>query len=269
MEKGRQRQCPILLTTLYGVPVYKSLSKDSTKDIEEQGSKGSEASKIKKAKADPKPRTPKYDSGIPAGPKKKVDAVKQKLHDLTTALDLLSKSATSIQIAPLLSPATMAQIDGASAATAQALAALDLLLGAPNAAELVEQGIKEAEEVVAEVNRKKKIITQLVDNAKTLAGVDTPSEPPEKKPKREPSREPRQIRKGQHSETVFVSQGCRPCPFARLPAKGPFACENRGIGSKHFVSRDISQKKSNDNAASLFGECAVACGVCGRLWSVR
>ena len=129
-----------------------------------------------------------------------MDAVKQKLDDLATALELLSKSATSIQIAPLLSPATVAQINGASAATAEALAALDLLLGAPNAAELVESGIKEAEEVVAEVNKKKKIILQLVANAKTLAGVDPPEEPPEKKPKGEPG----QIRNGQHSETYRI-----------------------------------------------------------------
>ena len=184
MENGCQRQCPILLTTLYGVPVYKSLSKDSTKDIEEQGFKGSEASKIKKAKAAPKPKNPKDDSGIPAGQKKKLDAVKQKLDDLATALELLSKSAKSTELAPLLTPATVAQIDGAFATTAEANAALDLLLGAPNAAELAEQEIKKAEEVVAEVNNKKKTFVQMADNAKTLAGVDTPSEPPEKKAKK-------------------------------------------------------------------------------------
>ena len=56
----------------------------------------------------------------------------------------------------------MAEIDGAFATTAEANAALELLLGtelaehAPNAAELAEQGIKEAEKVIAEVNRKKK-----------------------------------------------------------------------------------------------------------------
>ena len=33
MENGRQRECPILQCTLYGVPIYKSLTKDSTKDI--------------------------------------------------------------------------------------------------------------------------------------------------------------------------------------------------------------------------------------------
>ena len=108
--------------------------------------------------------------------------MKQKLHDLTTALDLLSKSATSVQIAPLLTSATVAQIDGASATTQEAIAALDLLLAAPNAAELAEQGIKEAEEANVEVTKKKKIITQLVDNAKTLAGVE-PDEPPEKSKK--------------------------------------------------------------------------------------
>ena len=182
MENGRQRQCPILQTTLYGVPVYKSLTKDSGTYIEEQREKGREESKIKKGKAPPK--KPRDETGLPAGLQKKVDAVKQKLDDLYTALELLSKAAKSTELAPLLTPAIVAEIDGAFATTAEANAALDLLLGtelaehAPNAAELAEQGIKEAEEVVAEVTRKKKIITQLVDNAKTLAGVDTPSEPP-------------------------------------------------------------------------------------------
>ena len=50
MENGRQRECPILQCTLYGVPIYKSLTKDSTKDIEEQSAKGCEESKLKAPK---------------------------------------------------------------------------------------------------------------------------------------------------------------------------------------------------------------------------
>ena len=178
----------------------KGLTKDNTKDIEEQGEKGGEESKFKKGKAPQKPKKPKDETGLLAGLQKKLDAVKQKLDDLATALELLSKSAQSKDLFSLITPAAVAQIDAAFATTAQANATLDLLLGAPNAAELAEQGIKEAEETVAEVNRKKKIILQLVDNAKTLAGVDTPSEPPEKKPKGEPG----QIRNGQHSETYRI-----------------------------------------------------------------
>jgi hypothetical protein len=42
-----------------------------------------------------------------------------------------------------------------------------------------------------------------------------------------------------------------------------------GSHSIRGIQKHIDKKKSNDNAVSLFGECAVACGVCGSLWSVR
>ena len=158
MPNGRQKECPILECTLYGIPINKSLTTDSTKDICEHSSKGCEESKHKapeKAEKDVKNEP----TGIPSGLKRKLDAVKQKLEDHHTAFGLLSTSARTEQIAPLLASATLTQIDTTSATTAEAIAAVEVLMGASNAAELAEQGLKEAEEANKEVV-KNKIITR-------------------------------------------------------------------------------------------------------------
>ena len=63
MQNGRQKECPILECTLYGIPINKSLTTDSTKDICEHSSKGCEESKHKapeKAKKDVKTNPQEY-----------------------------------------------------------------------------------------------------------------------------------------------------------------------------------------------------------------
>ena len=56
MEHGRQMQCPIMGCTMYGIPKYTSLDKDTTKEIEETSAKASQETKVKKAKAAAKPK---------------------------------------------------------------------------------------------------------------------------------------------------------------------------------------------------------------------
>ena len=81
--------------------------------------------------------------------------MKQKLEDHHTAFGLLSTSARTEQIAPLLASATLTQIDTTSATNAEAIAAVEVLMGASNAAELAEKGLKEAEEANKKVVKQK------------------------------------------------------------------------------------------------------------------
>ena len=44
-------QCPIIGCTLYGIPKYTSLDKETTKEIDETSANASQETRVKKAKA--------------------------------------------------------------------------------------------------------------------------------------------------------------------------------------------------------------------------
>ena len=56
MERGRQMECPLMGCTMYGIPKYASLDKETTKEIDETSANASQETKVKKAKAAAKPK---------------------------------------------------------------------------------------------------------------------------------------------------------------------------------------------------------------------
>ena len=56
MENGRHMQCPLMGCTMYGIPKYTSLDKETIKEIDETSTNASQETKVKKAKAAAKPK---------------------------------------------------------------------------------------------------------------------------------------------------------------------------------------------------------------------
>ena len=92
-----------------------------------------------------------------ASTQKKVDAVTGQLYDHVTALDIMLTAAQSTQVSPYVSGGTVETIITTKAKASEAVAALEVILAAENAAELVEQGLKEAHEAVVEIVKKGKV----------------------------------------------------------------------------------------------------------------
>ena len=100
-----------------------------------------------------------------------------------TALDILLTEAQSTELSPFVAPGTVGEIATTKAKASEAVASLAEILVKENAAELVENGLKEAHEAVADIVKKRKMVRVMVDTGKTFAGVEVEEEPPAKKAK--------------------------------------------------------------------------------------
>ena len=97
------------------------------------------------------------------------------------ALNTMLTESKSERISPYVSSGTVDTITITKANASGAIAALEIVMAADNAAEMVETGVKEAQEALTDIVNKRKIVQLLVHNGKHLAGVEVEEEPPPKK----------------------------------------------------------------------------------------
>ena len=140
--------------TMYGIPKYTSLDKETTIAIDETSANASQETRVKQAKAAAKSNAKakaKASQGLPASSQRKVDAVNEQLNDHVTALDTLLTAAESPEVSPFVAGGTVETINITKAKASEAIASLELIMARDDAKDMVEDGLNEAYGAMADI----------------------------------------------------------------------------------------------------------------------
>ena len=99
------------------------------------------------------------------------------------AFDKMLTEIESPEVSPFAPAGIVETITITKAKSSEAIASLELIMARDDAKEMVEDGLNEAYETMADIVKTRKMVTLLVATGKNLAGVEVEEEPPKKRAK--------------------------------------------------------------------------------------